>query len=239
VHALIPLYAVGVFTSFTISQTGMVVKHFKDKAKHWKISAAINGLGALTTLVALIIILIAKFIHGAWVIVILILLMILAFKKIRSHYRDVAEQLTVKEEDRTAPHNESHLLIVLVPSYNSCAVRALNFAKTLNGRLEAVHINLKQPETDYLQEQWKKHHKEVKLVVLESPYRKLIEPVVEYIDKLEEKDHKLNITVVIPEFVPRHWWQNLLHNQTGLAIKTAIHFRKRTHFINVQYHFEK
>ena len=240
VHYLIPLYAVGVFTSFTLSQTGMVVKHFKDKEKNWKVSAVINSFGAVITFIALSIILYAKFIHGAWIIIIMIGLLLLMFKEIRSHYTDIAEQLSVKNmniELKRKP--ERHLLIVLIPSYNSCVVRALNFAKSLNKKAEALHVNLKQEETDELLAYWKKHHKDTKLTIIESPYRKLIDPISKYIDNLEEADENLNITVVIPEFVPYKWWHNLLHNQTGFAIKTAIHFRKRTHFINVQYHMEK
>lgn len=239
VHHLIPLYAVGVFTSFTLSQSGMVVKHFRDKEKNWKISASINALGAFITLMALIVILYAKFTHGAWAIIVMIMLLLFIFKEIHKHYRNVADQLSVRSMEIRSQSKERHLLIVLIPSYNICAVRALNFAKTLHQRIEAVHVNLKQKETDDLIKYWKKHHKDVKLKIIESPYRKLIEPISEYIDKLETDDKKLNVTVVIPEFVPHKWWQHLLHNQTGLAIKTAIHFRKRTHFINVQYHLDK
>ncbi|MGV8087191.1 MAG: APC family permease [Candidatus Woesearchaeota archaeon] len=240
VHYLIPLYAVGVFTSFTLSQTGMVVKHFKDKKNNWKISAAVNALGAFITLVALIIILYAKFTHGAWIIVVMIGLLILMFKEIRLHYNNIAKQLSVQNMNikKNRPP-ERHLLIVLVPSYNSCVVRALDFAKSLNKKTEALHVNLKQKETDQLLEYWKKNHKDIKLTILKSPYRKLIEPISEYINKLEDKDERLNITIVIPEFVPHKWWHNILHNQTGLAIKTSIHFRKRTHFINVQYHMDE
>jgi len=239
VHYLIPLYAVGVFTSFTLSQTGMVVKHFKDKEKNWKISAFINSLGAFVTFIALIIILYAKFVHGAWMIVIMIAILIFMFKKIHSHYTEIAKQLSVKNVVTKKIEPETHLLLVLIPSYNSCAVHALNFAKSLNSKTEALHVNLKQDETDQLLEHWKKNKVKTKLTIIKSPYRKLIEPVSEYIDKLEEQDENLNITVIIPEFVPHKWWHNLLHNQTGWAIKTAIHYRRRTHFINVQYYLKK
>jgi hypothetical protein len=240
VHYLIPLYAVGVFTSFTLSQTGMVVKHFKDKEKNWKISAVINATGAITTFIAVSIMLYAKFIHGAWAIVVMIGILLFVFKTIRSHYSDVAEQLSVKNMDvKKKSPPEHHLLLVLVPTYNSCVVRALNFAKTLNDKTEALHINLKQEDTDKLLAYWKKNHIKTRLIILQSPYRKLLEPIIEYVDKLEKEDSTLNITIVIPEFVPHKWWHNLLHNQTEAAIRTAIHFRKRTHFINVQYHLEK
>jgi hypothetical protein len=218
----------------------MVVKHFKDKEKNWKISATINSFGVVITLIALVIMLYAKFVHGAWIIIVMIGIFLIMFKQIHSHYDDVAEQLSVKNMTISKKKTtERHLLIVLVPSYNSCVVRALNFAKSLNNKTEALHVNLKQNETDQLIEYWKKNHIDTKLTILKSPYRKLIEPVSEYINKLEKADKNLNITVVIPEFVPRKWWHHLLHNQTGFAIKAAIHFRTRTHFINVQYHLKK
>jgi hypothetical protein len=239
VHLLIPLYAVGVFTSFTLSQTGMVVRHLRLKERHWQVSIIINSLGAVMTAIALIIIGVTKFIHGAWMIIILIFLLVITFKKIHRHYELVARQLSIEKEEKAKFKKEQQLMLVPIPSLNKNTMHALNFAKSLSHKVIAVHISTDDDESKKLMEMWKRFEPNVELVMIESPYRKVLEPLAKYIDALETKNPKLNVVVVIPEFVPKHWWENLLHNQTGLAIKTMVHFRKRTHFINVQYHLDK
>ena len=240
VHHLIPLYAVGVFTSFTISQTGMVKRNIKLKGKNWKKAVLINTIGAIMTLFALAIITATKFLHGAWVIVVMIFVLVFVFRKIHNHYELLAKQLSV--DKMKAPikfKNEKHLMIVPVYSFNKGIIKSLRFAKTFSKNVIAVHIDISGAKRDKLLKKWEKYKPGIDLVVLDSPYRVLSGRLMQYIDEIEKKDPNLDVTIVIPEFVPVKWWHNILHNQTGLALKTAIHFRERTSFISVQYHLKK
>jgi len=239
VHHLIPLYAVGVFTSFTISQSGMVRRHLKLREKGWKTSAIINGIGSVMSFVVLVIIAATKFIHGAWIIVLCIILLVILFKNIKQHYMDVAEQLSVSDLKSVNFEKEDHMMLVMIPSFHRGIIQALNYAKTFSKNVKALHIKLSGKDTENLENYWKKFNPDIELVMIDSPYRKLIEPTIEYINQLEKKHPKLNITVVIPEFVPKKAWHHLLHNQTALSLKAAIHFRERTNFISVQYHLKK
>ncbi|MCM2325999.1 MAG: APC family permease, partial [Candidatus Woesearchaeota archaeon] len=240
VHMLIPLYAIGVFTSFSLSQAGMIKRHFTLRKKGWVKSIIINGIGFVLTTIVLFIILITKFMHGAWVIIVLVAFFNFLFKGIKRHYESVAEQLTVS--DLKAPlklKKNKHMMIVLVPSFHKGIIQALEFARTFCHDVQAVHVDISGKERDRLMEKWKKYVPDMKLIVLDSPYRVLTGRLMEYLDELEKKDKTLNVTVVIPEFVPKIWWHHILHNQTALALKTAIHFRKRTSYISVQYHLRK
>jgi amino acid transporter len=240
VHSLIPLYAVGVFTSFTLSQTGMVIRSRRKKGKNWQRKAMINGVGAVMTGLALLVIGTTKFIYGAWIIIILIPITIIIFLKINSHYKDVASQLSISGiKPPLTLKQEKHLMVVLTPTLHKGIIDAFEFAKSFCNNIVAVHINLSGSETEELLAKWKKYKPDIKLVVLESPYRRVKAPLMQYLDRLEAKDKDLKVTVVIPEFVPVRWWHYLLHNQTALSLKTAIHFRKRTSYISVQYHFSK
>jgi hypothetical protein len=240
VHLLIPLYAVGVFTSFTLSQAGMVLKNTRIKPQKWKRKAFTNAFGALMTITALIIIAATKFLSGAWIIVLFIPLMIIAFKKIHTHYTLLAEQLSL--DGTPAPlklKTENHLMIVLVPTFHKGIIQALEFAKSFSKNAIALHIGMSGSESEKLKEKWNKYKPGIRLVMIESPYRRIIQPLNEYLDKLEFKDKNLHVTILIPEFVPKKWWQFFLHNQTALALKAVIHFRPRTSYISIQYHLEK
>ncbi|MFH0875357.1 MAG: APC family permease [archaeon] len=240
VHQLIPMYAVGVFTSFTLSQAGMIKRHITLKHKHWVHSVIINGIGFILTLIVLIIVIITKFTHGAWFVLILVVFFNFLFKGIRKHYDSVGEQLKVNDFSCSqVVKKEEHILIVMVPSFNQGVVKALSFAKNFCKNVVAVHINISKKESAKLHHDWEKCKPGIKLITVESPYRELVGPFLKYIDELEAKNPKLNITVVIPEFVPIKWYHHFLHNHTGLALKTAIHFRKRVSYIAVQYHLEK
>jgi amino acid transporter len=237
VHLLIPLYAVGVFTSFTLSQTGMVRKNKRERKRK---AMFVNLAGAIMTFIALSIIAYTKFLTGAWIIVILIPMLVILFKRIHEHYHDVADQLSVCEVKYPIKLEKGkHLMIVLVPSFHKGVMHALKFANTFCNNVVAVHVDISGSQRDKLLEKWHKYVPKIKLVVLDSPYRLLVNRLTQYLDELEKKDKTLNVTVVIPEFVPKKWWHHILHNQTALALKTAIHFRKRTSYISVQYHLRK
>ncbi|MEK6916219.1 MAG: APC family permease [Nanoarchaeota archaeon] len=241
VHHLIPLYAIGVFTSFTLSQVGMVKKNLLNKgAGGRKRAIVINSVGSIMTFIALVIITITKFSSGAWTIVILLPLLVLLLNKIHNHYTKLANQLSV--ENLEAPlkkkNGEKYMMIVMVASFHKGIIKSVIFAKAFCKNVKAVHIDMGGSEKEKLLEKWEKFKPGVELVILDSPYRVLISTLLKYLDEIE-KDPKLNVTIIIPEFVPTKAWHHFLHNQTGLSLKTAIHFRRRTSYISVQYHLDE
>jgi amino acid transporter len=237
VHNLIPLYAVGVFTTFTLSQTGMVKRSFRLKDKGWKKKALINSIGAVMTFIALIVSAITKFVDGAWVIIILILVWVFVFLKIESHYKKLANQLSVSKLKKPLKlKSEKHMMIVLVPSFHKGIIKSLRFAKSFCKDVKAIHVDLSGAQKEKLLFKWKQFKPDIDLIILDSPYRVITEVVMNYIDEIEKKNPGIDVTLVIPEFVPKKFWHHLLHNQTSLRLKTAIHFRKRTSYISIQYH---
>lgn len=237
VHFLIPLYAVGVFLSFSLSQAGMMKRHLTLKQPGWQKSVMINGFGFTMSSIVLVMTLVTKFVHGAWVIILLIVLLNFAFKAIRHHYETVAKDLKMREYNPS--FSQKHLFVVLVPYFNKAVAEAIEYAKSLNQEVIAVHINISKRGYQTIVNEWKKFHPGIPLKIIESPYRALVQPLLKYLTELEKTDKNLMITVVITEFIPKKWWQHLLHNQTALSLKTAIHFRKRTNYISLQYHLHR
>lgn len=237
-HLLLPLYAIGVFTAFTLSQTGMVVHWFKLKDTGWKKSALINAAGALATAIATVIIGITKFTQGAWIVVVLTPIFIVFFKAIRSHYVAVAKQLT--SQGYVHRPNVKHTIIVPVGALNRVVLNTLDYARTLSPDVVALHISSDEEATAILKRKWAELKCDAKLEIMNSPYRSLVAPLLEYIEKVEN-DVSTNgmVTVLLPEFIPRRWWQYFLHNQTGLLIKTAFLLRKDTVVASVPYHLKE
>jgi len=260
---LIPLYAVGVFLSFTLSQSGMVRHWWKaaraarsphaavegdgnlaarqrklaDEAAHWKKSIVVNGLGACATLVVLIVLIITKFIHGAWIVVVLIPLLVLLFRAIHSHYIDVASQLTTEGLEKV--HSIRHEVIVPVSGIHRGVLRALQYAKTIAPQhVTALYINVDDEATQKLREKWSTWVDGIELVVIASPYRSLIGPLSRYVDRRMKAHPNQMVTVVLPEFVPARWWHHLLHNQSSLMLKGALLFKPNVIVTSVPYHLK-
>ena len=295
---LIPLYAVGVFLSFTLSQTGMVrhwlregraeranreaprcsnnpgavanlnkteqgleegarlddvhvsitpervaglnpedIADLSRQRSHWRKSIAINGVGGLATFVVLIVLIITKFIHGAWIVVFLIPLLVLMFRAVHRHYAEVAKQLTMEGVEKLRPIR--HEVIVPISGIHRGVMRALEYAKSIAPEnVTAVYVDLDEVATRSLREKWKKFADDIELVVLASPYRALTRPLLRYIDRIE-RDHKDDlVTIILPEFVPAKWWQHLLHNQSSLTLKAALLFKEGVIVTNVPYHLK-
>jgi amino acid transporter len=295
---LIPLYAVGVFLSFTLSQTGMVrhwlkegraeranrgtpqrsnpsttapetnyaeraleegakldgihvsitperiagrnpvdIADLRKQRSHWRKSMAINGVGALATLLVLIVLVITKFVHGAWIVVFIIPLLVIMFRKVHWHYEEVASQLTMEGVEKLRPIR--HEVIVPISGIHRGVLRALEYAKSIApDHVTAVYVDLDEEATKSLRAKWKQFAGDIELVVLASPYRALTRPLLRYIDRVE-RDHKDDlITIVVPEFVPAKWWQHLLHNQSSLTLKAALLFREGLIVTNVPYHLK-
>lgn len=238
-HALLPLYAIGVFTSFTLSQSGMVVHWIRSKEKGWKKSVFINALGAVVTAVATVIIAATKFAHGAWVVIILVPIFVAVFKAIHNHYLAVAKQLTT--QGYVPRKNLNHTIIVPVGGLNRVVLNTLEYAKTLSPHVVALHISSNEEATAILKKKWEDLHCENygMLEILPSPYRSLIQPLLKYIESVESEEGNGVVTVLIPEFYPYKWWHYFLHNQTGLLIKTAFLLRKDTVIASVPYHLKE
>jgi hypothetical protein len=289
---LIPLYAVGVFLSFTLSQSGMV-RHWlregrAEKARttnngansvsnystevseegakldgihvsitperlagfnpedlavvrrqksHWKKSILINGVGAVATFIVLLVLILTKFIHGAWIVVILIPLLVLMFRKVQRHYQEVAGQLTMDGLEPLRPIR--HEVIVPISGIHRGVLRALEYAKSIApNHVSAVYVDLDEEATRILREKWTKFAGDIELVVLASPYRALTRPLLRYIDRIDREHRDDLLTIVLPEFVPAKWWQHLLHNQSSLTLKAALLFKEGVIVTNVPYHLK-
>ena len=236
-HALIPLYAVGVFTSFTLSQSAMVRRWLRQRPVGWWWRAAISGVGAATTGLVMMITGITKFMDGAWIVVILAGALIAHFLAINRHYQHVAGELSLEGFEGRGPMQ--HTVLVLVGDLHKGVIQALQYAQTLSPSAKAVYVEMDPEKTRRLEEKWGKWGCGLPLVVLTSPYRSLLTPFLEYLDHLLAHGENHIVTIIIPEFIPVKWWQHLLHNQTALLIKGALLFRKNVVVADVPYHLSR
>jgi amino acid transporter len=236
-QGLLPLYMIGVFVSFTLSQAGMVIHWRKTKEAGWKTSAAINGFGALVTGIVLIIVAVTKTFEGAWIVLLLIPLIVAVFKATRQHYDHVASQLTLRGYQ---PERRAHNTVVMpIGGMQRAVVEALRYAETLSDDVRAVYVDIDPKATEQIRRDWDKWGGRVTLVVLPSPYRSVMEPLLGYITQVETERPNDYVTVILPEFVPARWWQHLLHNQSALLIKGALLFRPNTVVTSVPFHLER
>ena len=233
-HALIPLYAVGVFISFTLSQASMVRRWLSRREEGWWWRWWLNAVGATVTGLVMLVIAVTKFTHGAWIVVLLIPALVIVFLIVHRHYQDVAGQLSLEGYEGEPPIE--HTVLVMVGDLHRGVAAALRYAQALSFSARAVYVELDPERTRRLEEKWGKWGYGVPLVVLSSPYRSLLAPVREYVDHLLELGPRSVVTIVIPEFIPAKWWQHLLHNQTALLIKGALLFHKRVVVVDVPFH---
>ncbi len=248
--ALIPLYAVGVFTAFTLSQSGMVVHWQKEKRKGVKGVTQrqfFNVIGAIATGLVLVVIILTKFLVGAWLVVILIPLLFMMFKLINRHYSHVNEQLRLPEQVtaatfvQTLPINgsRSHTIIVPISRVNKVSLMTLDFARSLGDSVTALFISDEPEAVEAIIKDWKDYELKLPLVILENPFRSIIPPLLNYLDKVESGVEDDILMVVLPEFVARHWWELLLHNQTALRIKRVLLFKPGVVVVDVPYHLRR
>ncbi len=238
-HLLIPLYAIGVFLSFTLSQGGMVLHHLKTRQPHWVPALCCNLLGAITTTVILIVIASTKFMMGAWMVIILIPILVFILTRIHVHYLNVGKELTLLGQ--TPPKKldpYKHSVIVPISGIHRGVIEALRYALSISDDVRACYVEIDSTATEKMQAEWQRWAKEVPFVVLKSPYRSVITPLLEYLDDLEETTHRDLITVIIPEFVTSKWRHQVLHNQTALLIRAALLFKPRKVVTSVRYHLK-
>jgi amino acid transporter len=237
VTGLIPLYTLGVFLAFTLSQAGMLTRWWRRRESGWRRGLAINGLGTATTAVVAVVVGTSNFFQGAWMVIILVPALMALLMGIRSHYRSLEHQLQpvpgTDDDEEPDP-----IVIVPLARLDRPARRALAFARTISPRATAVHITNDPHTADQLREHWGKIGGPMELVVVESPYRALVGPLLRYMDALQALHPDRPIVVVLAEVVPRHWWENLLHNQTSLRLKLRLFGRKNTIVADVPFHLE-
>jgi hypothetical protein len=248
-HALLPLYTVGVFIAFTLAQAGMVRKSLKAKPVPI-LTLSITGLGTLVTAVVLCVILYGKFVvpqtlfgipwfhEGAWMALLLMGLIIWMFYGIAGHYKHVKEQLARVPPEAFKPLK--HTVIVLVPgSVHHGVVTALNYARSLSPDAIAVHVDSAGTGSPELKHNWEKFGADMPLIILDSPYRELVGPLMRYLDSAERVRDDDLITVILPEFVPARWWHSFLHNAAGWLLRFRLFFRRDIVIVSIRYYLDK
>jgi amino acid transporter len=255
VNALIPLYAIGVFLSFTLSQAGLshrwwkighltpgqVVEEHGSTLRYeaaWHSKMIVNGFGAGCTAVVTLVFAATKFMDGAWIVLVLIPVMVVAFSAIHRHYRKLAGQLSL-EDYGTLPRIARHCVILPISGVHRGTLAALRYARSISDDVTAVHVPIDPDEGEALRRKWEVWGDGVRLVMLESPYRLFFEPLLEYIEEVAaHRQPNEVITVVVPQFVPKHWWNNLLHTQTAIQLRLVLLFKPGIVVTDVPYHVE-
>ena len=240
-HALIPLYSVGVFLSFTLSQAGMVVHHIKYRDDHWKKMLSVNLLGALATCIVLGVVTVTKFHDGAWIILVLIPLLLFGFRATRYHYESVARQLTLSPTWKLDPPIPS-LVVMPISGFHTGVLEAMKYAQGISNDVRVVVVDVAPCQPELIKKAWDEHvgdSQNLKLVILPSPFRSVTTPVIRYMEKLERQVPGRTITVVIPEFITKRWWHNFLHNQTALFMRARLRFVPRRVLVAVSYHLNE
>ncbi len=244
-HALIPLFAVGVFLAFTFSQAGMVLHWYRKRGTAWLAKAFLNGLGALATAITVLIIGISKFLEGAWITVLLIPALVITFHRIRSHYREVARELSLHGLPPSLKPSPAPRIVIPISGVHRGIVDAVDFAQAISRDVTAVYVEMEPGEAEAVREKWKRLWPDIPLVVVSSPYRSIIRPLLDFLDETDKKynDDQL-ATIILPEFIPAKWWQSLLHNQTAWLLKAALLYRRRNRgfqrvIIDIPYHLKR
>lgn len=244
-HTLVPLFAIGAFLAFTLSQAGMVVHWWRERGKSWLLKALANSLGALATLTTLIVVIISKFLDGAWVTILLIPLIVLGFRKIFGHYQQVRKELSLHGLPPSLKPIVPNRVVIPISGVHRGMVGAVNFARSISGNITAVYVELEPEAGERVQEEWKAWWPDIPLVVIPSQFRSVIDPLITYLDQVDNEINDGQLAaIVLPEFVTSHWWQNILHNQTAWLLKAALLYRRRQRgyervIIDVPYHLKQ
>ncbi len=238
-HYLIPLYAIGVFLSFTLSQMGMIIHHIRTRHPGWRKSIVINALGSLTTAIVLLVFVVTKFMDGAWMVIILIPVLVVFFKQIKVHYVSVAEQLSYPPGTKPAPlKKQLHTVIVPVSGIHPGVIATLEYALSTSNDVRPVYVETDPEATKRMQASWTAHVNGIELIILHSPYRSVITPILEYIEKIQQQTKDEMLTVLIPEFVTAKWYHQFLHNQTAFLLRTAIRLKRGRVVASVRYYLK-
>lgn len=227
-HLLVPLFAISAFLAFTLSQSGMVVHWLHVRGRLWRLKAGINGLGAVVTLVTLLVVGIIMFRAGAWITLLLIPLLVVASMKVNAHYQEVARELSLTGLPPSLRPLPSMRVVVPVSGVHRGTVEAVTLAKSISSRVTAVYVELDPALTEKMLRKWQAWFPDIPLKVVPSPYRSIVGPFLECLDRLDrEANDGLLAAVVLPEIIPARRWQYLLHNQTALVLRAALFYRRR------------
>jgi len=231
--------------AFTLSQSGMVLHWWREHSRHWQIKAVANGVGALATGTTLLIVAVSKFTQGAWITILLIPAMVFGFLQVRAHYRTVATQLSLRGLPPSLRPFPPQRLVIPISGVHRAMIDAVTFALSISKDVTAVYIELEPGAGQRMKLQWDQWWPGVPLVILPSPYRSIVQPLLEFLDETDREHHDGQLAaVVLPEFVPAHWWQAFLHNQSARLIKHALLYNRRQLgfqrvIIDVPYHLKR
>ncbi|WNR44107.1 APC family permease [Paenibacillus roseipurpureus] len=237
--ALIPLYAIGVFLSFTLAQTGLVRKWLRERVPGWIGKLMINGLGGIVSLAVLIIFSVTKFSEGAWIVILITPILLGIITKISHHYDDVAKQLRIDiTQDRVC--TKEPVIIVPVAGIHRAVEQTLNYAKSLSPNVIAFYVSFSDEDEEAMQEKWNIWDPGVRLVVFKSRYRTILKPLAEFIERIDTHvSEKQSIMVILPQFIPKKWWHRLLHNQSAARIRSKLQSEKDIVVATVPYHLHE
>ena len=244
-HALIPLFAVGVFLAFTLSQIGMVIHWKKEKSPGWIYKSILNGIGALTTGITLLVVSYSKFLEGAWITILLIAIIFLGFSQIKNHYQSVGKQLSLRGLPPSLKPVPIVRVVIPVSGVHRGIVDAIDLARSMTKEITAVYIEMDPGSSEHVREQWQRWFPDIPLVVLPSPYRSIVAPLLDYLDETDRQHNDGQLAaIVLPEFIPAKWWHNLLHNHSSNLIKNALLYRRRNLgfqrvIIDIPYHLKR
>ena len=227
-HKLVPLFAVGAFLAFFLSQTGMVYHWLRYKEEGWVIKALLNGIGAVLSAVTLVVVGLTKFLEGAWITILLIAVLIFVFSKIKLHYDQVASELSLPTIKPSLTPIGSLPIVIPVSGVHTGVIEAVRYAKSLSNNITAAHVELEPGSGKTLLKKWESWFPGIPLEIIPSPYRSVINPFLHFLDELDSKhDQEHMSAVLIPEFIPAKWWHGFLHTQTAWSIKFALLYRRR------------
>jgi hypothetical protein len=244
-HALVPLFAVGAFLAFTLSQSGMVLHWWRERGRNWQVKALANGLGALATCTTLLVVGVSKFIEGAWITILVIPLIVIILLGIHRHYQDLAGVLTLRGRQPSLKPYPAPRIVVPISSVHRGVVEALRYARSISDDVTAVFVEIHPEEAQKIRSAWETWGQDIPLVLIPSPYRSIIGPLMEFLEETDRQyDDGQQATVLLPEFIPARWWQNLLHNQTAHLLRLAILYSRRKHghnraIIDVPFHIQE
>jgi amino acid transporter len=229
-HLLVPLFAVGAFLAFTLSQAGMVVHWWKQRGRQWLLKSFANGLGALATSTTLLVVGVSKFLEGAWITILIIPLVVAILLRVRGHYQKIADSLTLRGLPPSLLPYPTPRLVIPISNVHRGVVEALRYARSISNEVTAVFVEIHPEETQKVLREWEIWGQDVPLIVVPSPYRSIIGPLLEFLEQTDQEHNDGRLaTVLLPEFIPVHWWENLLHNQTANLLRLAILYSRRKH----------
>jgi amino acid transporter len=237
-HYLIPLYSVGVFLSFTLSQSGMVIRHLKLRQKGWKWSIALNGFGMICTAIVLCVVATFKFSQGAWVVVIVIPAIVYMFHRIHVHYIMFAREISQSHYDMPTEKLTDHVVVIPISGIHRGVMNAIRYGNSISQDLRVCYVKTDEESYKRMQTAWNDKFPNLKLHVLESPYRSISGPILDFIDQVSKEHPTEFVTVIFPEFLTARWHHQLLHNQTAWLIKLSLIYRKNVVVTSVKYHLE-